>query len=395
MSAHLMAPYAKILLVVTPADTVIPNADPAQNVAPPEMMESLEDIARNHLANVISVSDGTGEFTYPFGKPEITAQNPGELAAATAGIPFVDGTGDCGVVQNLAVANSQCGDSGTTPSSAAWDDSPWALAVGGSIPNVSPTNGAKLGPDPLWHVPPPFAQFSEGAGFSAIFPRPAYQDAVEPSSPWRSVPDLTMDAQDGTSESTPMVAGVLSLATQENHANIGPINPVLYGVLGPAGTRDGIEDVVSGNNSADQPDGTVIVPGFTAGPGFDVASGWGTVYAPKFVPSLVAATRAAHEETAARQSAQQQLSTLETTSISLTSQTVAPGSTTQMSAVGFLPEYPVTLSVDGAQITTLTANTVGDVADTIDPDALGLAPGTHTITLHSLLIDETAQFTSQ
>jgi hypothetical protein len=170
---------------------------------------------------------------------------------------------------------------------------------------------------------------------------------------------------------------------------------VLYGVLGPAGTRDGIEDVVSGNNSADQPDGTVIVPGFTAGPGFDVASGWGTVYAPKFVPSLVRATRAAHEETAARQTAQQQLSTLETTSISLTSQTVAPGSTTQMSAVGFLPEYPVTLSVDGAQIATLTANTLGDVADTIDPDALGLAPGTHTITLHSLLIDETAQFTSQ
>ena len=32
------------------------------------------------------------------------------------------------------------------------------------------------------------------------------------------------------------------------------------------------------------------MPGFTAGKGFDVASGWGTVNAAKFVPSLVAAT---------------------------------------------------------------------------------------------------------
>ncbi len=63
ITAHMIAPYANILLAVTPADTVI-HADPAQNVAPPEMMEAVEDIANNHLANVISVSDGTGEGTY-------------------------------------------------------------------------------------------------------------------------------------------------------------------------------------------------------------------------------------------------------------------------------------------------------------------------------------------
>lgn len=118
VAAHMIAPYAKILLSVTPADTVIP-ADPAQNVAPPEMMEAVEDIAHNHLANVISVSDGTGETTYPSGTAEVTAQDPGELASASAGIPFLGATGDCGVVQNLAVANSRCEDAGTTPSTAA------------------------------------------------------------------------------------------------------------------------------------------------------------------------------------------------------------------------------------------------------------------------------------
>ena len=53
----------------------------------------------------------------------------------------------------------------------------------------------------------------------------------------RSVPDITMDAQSGTSESAPTVAGVLTLATQLNHGkNVGPVNPVLYDILGPLGT---------------------------------------------------------------------------------------------------------------------------------------------------------------
>jgi hypothetical protein len=101
------------------------------------------------------------------------------------------------------------------------------------------------------------------------------------------------------------------------------------------------------------------------------------------------------EEAAARAVAQHELSRLETTSISLTPQTVASGSTTNMSATGFLPEYPVTLSIDGTQVPTLTADTLGDVSYTIDPQMLNLSPGKHRVTLHSLLIDERAHFTTQ
>ncbi len=46
-----------------------------------------------------------------------------------------------------------------------------------------------------------------------------------------------MDAQDGTSEAAPLLNGVMALATQMNHGNVGPINPALYRVLGPAGER--------------------------------------------------------------------------------------------------------------------------------------------------------------
>ena len=396
ITAHMIAPYAKIVLAVTPADTVVPS-DAAENVAPPEMMESVEDIAANHLADVISVSDGTGETTYSNGVGEILAQDPGELAAASAGIPLLGATGDCGVVQNLAQANAQCEDAGDAPSSATWDDSPWVTAVGGSVPNVSATNGQKLGPDPLWHDPAPYAEYAEGAGFSSVFARPSYQDDIASitGSDLRSVPDLTMDAQDGTSEAAPMLAGVLALATQANGADLGPINPALYGTLGPAGAADGVADVVSGNDSADDPDGTVRVPGFTAGTGYDVASGWGTIDAPAFVSSLVAATQASDQEAAARQMAQQQLSSLETGSISLSPQTVSAEGTTYLSGTGFLPGYPVRVLIDGQHVAKLITDPLGDVTETIKPHKLGLAAGQHTVTLESLLIDETGQFTSQ
>jgi subtilase family serine protease len=383
LTVHLIAPYAKIVISATPADSEITD-DPASNVAPPEMMRALEYISANHIANAISISDGTGEVTYSHGAEEITAQNPGELAAAAAGIPVMVATGDCGVVQNLAVANGQCQDTSAAPDTAAWDDSPWVTAVGGSVPNLTAT-GAKAGPDPLWHTGP----FSEGAGFSSVFPRPAYQNGVAAitGSPMRSVPDITMDAQDGTSEAAPLFAGVLALATQLNHANVGPVNPALYGVLGPAGAARGIADVIKGNNSAPG------VPGFVATKGFDVASGWGTVNAARFVPSLVAATRASGQEFAARHQAAALLLRLEH-SIQLSPGVIPAGHSAYMLGTGFLPGHPVVLTIDNIQIATLTASTSGYVTRMIDPAKLGLAPGNHVLQLKSMLITCTRSFTS-
>lgn len=392
MAAHLVAPYAKILISATPADTEI-KADSAQQVAPAEMMKALEVIARRHLADSISISDGTGESSYSNGREEILAQNPGELAAAAAGIPVLNATGDCGVVQNLPVANGQCKDVSRTPDTATWGDSPWVTAVGGSIPNVSAKNGRRLGPDPLWHVPVPDAEFSEGAGFSSVFSRPAYQKGVAAitRSRMRSVPDITMDAQDGTSEAAPLFNGLMALATQMNHADVGPINSALYRVLGPAGKKDGISDVVKGNESAETPQGKVIVPGFAAKKGFDVASGWGTVFAPRFLPALVAATRASRAESVARHQARAQLSGLEH-AIRLSPKDVPRSGKCYLFASGFLPHYPVKLSVGEHAVATLRASTLGDVTYMIDTSRLGLKSGKQTVTLQSMLITKTGSF---
>ncbi len=386
VSVHLIAPYARIIISATPADTQITD-DAASQVAPPEMMEAVEYIARHRLANVISISDGTGESSYSHGPPEILAQVPGELAAAAAGIPLLVGTGDCGVVQNLPEANAQCEDVTHYRDTAAWDDSPWVTAVGGSIPDFSAA-GKRLGPDRLWGT----GTEGSGAGFSKVFRRPAYQNGVAgiTRSDWRSVPDLTMDATYGTSEATPLLAGVLALATQLNAGNVGPINPVLYGVLGPAGARDGIVDVTHGNDSSRLPDGQVVT-GFYAAKGFDVASGWGTINAARFVPSLVAATRATDQDAAVREQAQSDLARLER-AIVLSSSVIPATGSARLSAAGFLPEHPVRLSVDGKFVRTLFADGRGRVSYVLRPAGLRLAAGAHTITLTSMLLVENASF---
>jgi hypothetical protein len=241
LTVHLIAPYAKIVISATPADSEIAD-DPASNVAPPEMMRALEYIGARHIANVISISDGTGEITYSFG------------------------------------------------------------------------------------------------------------DAA--------------------------------------------VNPVLYDILGPLGPRAGISDVVRGNDSVIDPKtGKVLVTGFTAGPGFDVASGWGTIDASRFVPALTAATQASGLDLIARHQASRELSRLEH-SIRLSAWDIPDGGTSSVSGTGFLPRHPIRLAIDGAVITTLTASDLGTASYELDPAALGLAPGHHVLTLQGMLITTVAGFHS-
>jgi subtilase family serine protease len=87
----------------------------------------------------------------------------------------------------------------------------------------------------------------------------------------------------GTSEASPIFSGVVALADQVAGHRLGQINPALYTLgalsrLGVPGT--GIVDVTSGNISF----GGVTGPSATKG--YDLASGWGTIDAAKFVPAL-------------------------------------------------------------------------------------------------------------
>ncbi len=150
--------------------------------------------------------------------------------------------------------------------------------------------------------------------------------------------------------------------------------------------------MVTGDDSVPSVKGSTPVPGFTATTGFDVASGWGTIDASKFVPALVAATRA-QDDSSPRQQAAEALAHLQR-GIRLTQEDIEPGQSSYLFAGGFLPQHPVTMAVDGKTIATLTANTLGTVTYAIDPSLLELTTGRHTLTLHSLLLTQTTTFRS-
>ncbi len=81
---------------------------------------------------------------------------------------------------------------------------------------------------------------------------------------------------------------MVALADQVAGHPLGLINPAIY-EMSKAGAQ-GVVDVQSGSNTVtfNQGDTTVTVPGFSAGPGYDLATGAGTIDAAAFVPELAA-----------------------------------------------------------------------------------------------------------
>lgn len=127
-----------------------------------------------------------------------------------------------------------------------------------------------------------------GGGFSAVSKRPPYQRSLAVGGERRVVPDASAHAslfpgwpvviagnwlaEAGTSASAPLLAGAFAtLSASERAAGrppVGPANGLLY-ALGE-GEPGALFDVVSGANGYDPK-----VPARSAGPGYDLASGWG------------------------------------------------------------------------------------------------------------------------
>ncbi len=331
---HSMAPYANILFV----HPSIPETVGMQGW--PQVAQAIQMIADEHLADVITVSlgDGEGDFTNDPTNPTATQQaaitslDPAFLDAAAHNIPVMFASGDCGPTDPPALGDTgQCTPAiGVTAGHIA--DNPWVTAVGGTIPNAGlATTGGRTAPDALWTARNNHSD-AEGAGVSVIYPQPSWQQSVPALDgvTRRSFPDIAMDASDGTSQASPTFAGVMALATQENGGDLGTINPALY-AIGPQGTAAGIVDIPAGyTNSA------YGVTGFATATGFDIASSWGTIYAPNFVPALVAQIDSQHGPDTPSRQAQDELNQLKA-NISTSVGQIAQGQTETITGNGFIP----------------------------------------------------------
>lgn len=287
--AHVMAPGAKLLLLETPVD----ETEGAQGL--PQMMHAERWAIRHAHVDVISQSFGATEQTFP-SFATIRKLRATFAYAQRRHVTVLAASGDNGATDLKRSMNSTYSHRVQSWPSA----DPLVTSVGGLHLDLT-SSGKRRSPDQVWHDD----YGAGGGGRSIFFPRPSWQRSVRTVvGSHRGVPDVSMTADvdggaliwtsfkgqpsgwqlvGGTSLATPMFAGVVALADQLAGHPLGLLNPAIYR-LGRQGAAAGLVDVTRGNNSY------AGVRGFNARRGFDLASGWGTVDAGKFVPALVAAS---------------------------------------------------------------------------------------------------------
>jgi subtilase family serine protease len=184
---------------------------------------------------------------------------------------------------------------------------PLVLATGGTSLNASHATGAYVG-ETAWGLPfgsPGTQVQASGGGFSRSVARPGYQNGVAGIGATRGVPDVSADASPhtgmalvisdggnqytirnsgGTSASAPLWAGLIALADQYAGRHLGFVNPAIYRIGRSTSYRDAFHDITTGNNTPAFPGHTI--KGYTATPGWDPVTGWGSPNAQALVPLL-------------------------------------------------------------------------------------------------------------
>src|SRR5579863_1359009 len=309
--AHAIAPGANLLLVETPV------SETEGVTGFPQIVEAENYVVRHHLGGVISQSFGATEQTFT-GLGQINRYHLRsaymQAAKEKDGPTILAASGDSGAADVELDESTYY----TAPVTSWPDSDPLVTGVGGT--QLHFTAQGKPAPPTVWNDtfskatnefadgnagPNPLAS---GGGLSAFFPRPSYQDPVKSVvGNHRGVPDIAMSAacngavdtygtfggqaagwtpSCGTSEATPLFAGIVALAAQVAGHPLGLINPALY-TLAAEGAA-GIVPVTSGGNTVSfvQGGSKHTVRGFTAAKGYDLATGVGTVDAAVFVPEL-------------------------------------------------------------------------------------------------------------
>ena len=288
--AHAMAPGANIVLAVAATDNNYDiNAAEAQ-------------VFPKYPGAIVSQSFGDWETDATAGT-SFADQHKIFMAAVRSGDTLLASAGDAGATWYQYTGT-------TSPALASYPASdPLVTGVGGTQGNPYPGGlevAGHYGGEATWNEP----QFDAATGGapSVLFRAPSWQRPVT-GYKTRTVPDVAYNAAveggveviiwshiylvGGTSCGSPQWAAIFALANQAREAggldSLGAANAALY-KLGEQQMRspeDGdaaapavFHDIVVGNNALDS---TV---GFAAGPGYDLATGWGTPDVANLVAAL-------------------------------------------------------------------------------------------------------------
>ncbi len=279
------------------------------------------DVYESRPSAVAVLHSLTAPLSDPARKPDVISASLGACEQATrdtigsSGLRTVQGSLALAAASGISVLASS-GDDGSssclTRSGRPWASlavsypasSPWVTGVGGT--NFSLNLANQITGQQVWNDAP-LVVAAGGGGLSSLFDRPFYQRSfVTPNR--RAVPDVSMLADvapgyeiyctaprdcitpghsspwnevGGTSAAAPLLAGGLALVDQDlrihGRQNVGLANPLLYKIAHSPLSPNVLSDVVSNNNDLGA---SIMGKPFgccTAIPGFDDASGLGSV----------------------------------------------------------------------------------------------------------------------
>jgi uncharacterized protein (TIGR03437 family) len=260
-----------------------------------------------NIAPVISVSYGTCETNVSPQFYRALAQQ-----ANAQGITIVASSGDSGGASCDRQGVAPLATKGLLPSFPAI--LPEVTAIGGTqfdegAGDYWGKNSANFGsalsyiPEKAWNESSTAGLFSSGGGISRIYPKPAWQIASGiTDAKFRHYPDISLSAAShdgyiityqkglasvyGTSAGAPTFAGIVALLNQYQVANgvqtkpgLGNLNPQLYRLAQSAPSA--FHDITTGDNivtcTLGSPDCLTGSYGYQAGPGFDLATGLGSI----------------------------------------------------------------------------------------------------------------------
>jgi len=287
--SHAVAPGANLVVVLAKSDD---DAD---------ILSATKYALDHKLGDVLSQSFGEAEQCV---LPAIAAEEHQVFDAMVAqNWTLFASSGDDGAAQPTC-DGSEVFKAASSPAS-----DPDVTGVGGTQLNATPvvlnaTHTAIVDPGGQYVGETTWNEFDEygaagGSGLSVLFKRPDFQAPVTDSKS-RVVPDVSYNAAinggviafwgvpfgvgaafrfGGTSAGSPQWSGLAAITDQLAGSRVGNINKTLY-KLGKKNQSQYFHDVTTGDNSFPP------VVGFSAGPGFDDATGWGSPIASALVPAI-------------------------------------------------------------------------------------------------------------
>jgi subtilase family serine protease len=282
----------------------------------------------NNLAPVITISYGDCEAAW--GSSNLNALSLQVQEASAKGITIMAAAGDSGAADcdyssstTTVLTSATHGLAVDAPASV-----PYVTAMGGTEFNEgagnywsTAPNGVDVSPSALFYIPEMVwndtsttnGLLAGGGGASTFFSKPTWQMGVTPSDGFRDVPDLSMNASSqhdgyltcvqgscvsgyrnpnnttvanaltvagGTSAGAPTFGAIVALINQSTGSRWGNINQILYSMASTSPAA--FHDITTGNNKVPCTSGSTGCPsggqiGYTAGVGYDQASGLGSI----------------------------------------------------------------------------------------------------------------------